>query len=257
MSTHWYCREGKPRYEVEGRNGPRDTTLRDARPNGWVPSVSTIEQDVLAKPALTRWKVNQAILATLTLPKDESWSEEEYLGRIASDARRQALDAAQEGTRIHNAIEAHFLGEAIPAPYAPHVAGVLKALDRSFPHVEDWVAEQSFAHPLGFGGRVDLHSPSTPIVLDFKGKDFGPDIDIRSDIRLAHDQYIQLSAYALGLCIPEAALVNVFVSRTHPGLVRVHVWDRSYNYKGQRIFRAALDIWKAQRDYECGWEEGA
>ena len=46
-------------------------------------------------------------------------------------------------------------------------------LRRLFPDVDDWRAEDSFGHESGFGGKVDLHSPSTGIVVDYKGKDAG------------------------------------------------------------------------------------
>ncbi len=39
--SHWYDTDGNPHYEIEGKTGIRNTTLRDARKHGWVPSVST------------------------------------------------------------------------------------------------------------------------------------------------------------------------------------------------------------------------
>ena len=42
-SSHWYTREGAPKYTVEAKNGnPRNTTLADARKLNLVPSVTTI-----------------------------------------------------------------------------------------------------------------------------------------------------------------------------------------------------------------------
>ena len=40
--SHWYDKEGNPQYEIEGKTGMRNTTLRDARKYEWVPSVSTV-----------------------------------------------------------------------------------------------------------------------------------------------------------------------------------------------------------------------
>lgn len=209
---------------------------------------------MLAKPALTEWKVKQAILATLTLPKDATWLEGEYIDRIRRDANQQALDAANKGTSIHNAIEAHFQGRKYANEYRPHVDGVVAALAKAFPQVGDWIAEKSFAHPIGFGGRVDLHSPSARIVVDHKGKDFGPN----DDTRLVYDQHEQLAACAEGLfrCQddgPAPVLVSCFFSRTHAGHTALHIWDPDAFAKGWRVFRAALDIWKARNNYECGW----
>jgi hypothetical protein len=258
VGSHYYDRSGKPRYQVQAKNGKglRDTTLADARPNGWVPSVTTI-CDVAAKWGLVNWQIEQAILATLTLPKDALWSDKEYIQRIRRDAQAQGSAAAAEGTRIHDAIEKHYKGEKYDARYRPHVGGVVAALEKAFPEVGDWIAEQSFAHPVGFGGRVDLHSPSARVVVDHKGKDFGP----LDDTRMAHDQYIQLAGCAEGLFpdwtqepAGQPALVSCFVSRSHPGEVRLHIWGHEYLSRGWNAFRGLLIAWKALNNYECGWQ---
>ena len=71
-STHWYDKAGQPRYTVIGANGnERPTTLRDARKDGLVPSVTTV-MSVAAKPGLEAWKLNQAFLSALTLPPSKS-----------------------------------------------------------------------------------------------------------------------------------------------------------------------------------------
>lgn len=256
MGSHFYDRDGSPRYTVRGANGmERDSTLADARKHSWCPSVTTV-LDVLAKPGLVRWQIDQAILATLTLPKAPHWPEDEYLRRIRSDAGKQARDAAQEGTRIHDAIEKHYKGERYDDRYHAHVCGAVAEITRSFPQVHDWVAEESFAHPSGYGGRVDLHSRAFRIVLDSKSKDLAPD----DNDRLAFDQYIQCAACAEGLGIAGTcgtvtpAIANLFVSRTHPGIAKIHVWDAGFLERGICIFRAALAIYKAQRGYESGWQ---
>ena len=42
-SGHWYTQEGEPMYTIVGANGKeRNTTLRDAKKEGFVPSVTTI-----------------------------------------------------------------------------------------------------------------------------------------------------------------------------------------------------------------------
>jgi hypothetical protein len=57
-SGHWYTQEGEPMYTIIGANGKeRNTTLRDAKKEGLVPSVTTI-MGVVAKPALETWKQN-------------------------------------------------------------------------------------------------------------------------------------------------------------------------------------------------------
>ena len=61
-SNHWYTRNGVPQYTVEAKKGgQRNTTLRDARAMGLVPSVTTI-LNIIAKPGLTLWLQQQVLL---------------------------------------------------------------------------------------------------------------------------------------------------------------------------------------------------
>ncbi len=252
MGEHWYSRSGEPRYESIGANGlRRSTTLADARKSGYVPSVTTV-LGVIDKAALTNWKVDQAILAALTLPRVDGEPEASLLSRIKADSGAQARAAAEEGNRIHDAIECHFRGLAYPDRYKPHVDGVRRELWKLFPEVTDWVAERSFGHIAGFGGKVDLHSPSTGIVVDHKGKDFC--LADGEPKRFAYDQHWQLAAYQNGLQLPRNVCANMFVSRTSPGDVVGHKWTVNKIDEGWRVFCAALELWKAMRNYDPSFE---
>lgn len=246
MGEHWYARDGKPSYEIEAKGGGlRAVTLRDARTLGLVPSVTTV-LSVIDKPALTSWKVDQGILAALTLPKVADESDRDYLARIKADSGQQVKDAADEGTRIHDAIERRFKGLVVEDRYLPHVAAVEAELARIFPGVTDWAAEVSFGHSDGYGGKVDLHSPSTGITVDHKGKDG----DFTDGKKLAYDQYWQLAPYQKGLGFKPGPGANIFVSRTHPGAVASHVWTAEDMAHGLEVFSAALGLWKAMRKFD-------
>lgn len=245
-SGHWYKRDGAPFYTVRDAKGnERGVTLRDARKVGAVPSVTTVLQ-VVAKPQLETWKVRQGILAALTLPRSSDECDDAYLARVLSDSREQAKAAAEEGTRIHEAIEQSFAGKYVPDVYVPHVESVRVRIRELFPEVSDWASERSFAHASGFGGKVDLHSPSTGIVIDFKGKDG----DFTDDKKLAYDQHYQLAAYQYGLSLPRNVCCNLFVSRTHPGAIAHHVWTADDVDSGLGIFLDALSLWKRMKHYD-------
>jgi hypothetical protein len=243
---HFYGRDGSPNHFVTAKNGnSRASTIADAKKNGWCPSVTEI-LNILDKPALTNWKVEQAILAALTLPKRDDESEPEYLSRIKTDSGQQAKEAAEEGSRIHDAVDAHFKGKPFDAKYLPHVEGVLAKLGALFPGVNDWVSEKSFSSPLGFGGCCDLHSPSTGIVVDHKGKDIAPG----NTKKLAYDQDRQLAAYQYGMGLPRNVGANLFISRTHPGYVEEHVWTPEQLSDAWLIFTASLTLWKAVKKFD-------
>ena len=58
-SGHWYDDQGNPAYEIIGANGKqRNTTLRDAKKLGLLPSVTTV-LGVAAKPGLTDGNKNR------------------------------------------------------------------------------------------------------------------------------------------------------------------------------------------------------
>lgn len=243
---HWYLPDSTPFYEVRAKNGlPRAVTLRDARIANAVPSVTTVLR-VIAKPQLEAWKVKQGILAALTLAREADEADDAYLGRVLNDSREQAKTAAEEGSRIHDALESAFTGRIYHNRYQPHVGAVMALIGDLFPSVHDWVAEKSFAHASGFGGRVDLHSPSTGIVIDYKGKDG----DFSDGKRLHYDQHYQLAAYQDGLILPRNQCANIFVSRTHPGKVAAHVWKVEDIEYGAEYFKLALALWKHHNKYD-------
>lgn len=239
-SGHWYTRDGQPAYtQISAKGTERPTTLRDARKLGLVPSVTTI-LNVAAKPALEAWKVRQALLAALTLPQEEGESLDAFIKRADADAKEQAKQAAEEGTRIHTAIERSYLGQGFDATYREHVEAVKFAMKEHF-GMQNWSAEKSFCSARGYGGRVDLHSKD--VVIDIKGKEFGPD-----DKVVAYDEQImQLDAYRHGLGIPHARMANVFVSRSHPGLVKVIEHSTGTHFE---MFLCLLQYWKLSKDYD-------
>lgn len=249
MGEHWYTREGLPCYEVPkaGGVGFRATTIADARKLRLRPSVTTV-LSVIDKPALTNWKIDQAILAALTLPRIDGEAERDYLARVKADGAQQAKDAADEGTRIHDALEAHFKRRPFDAKYEPHVAAVVRRLEELYPGVNDWVAEAYIPEGVPYGGKCDIHSPSTGLTCDYKGKDG----DFSDGKKLAYDQHWQLAPYQRGLCVPKADGFNIFVSRTHPGKVAHHVWTPADMTEGWAVFQAALALWQAIRKYNPG-----
>lgn len=245
-NTHWYDRAGLPVYEVEAKKGGmRPTTLRDARVLDLLPSVTTII-GLADKPALTNWKIDQGILASLTLPKLENESESDWLKRVKQDSREQARKAAERGTAIHAAIQGHYEGVPPSEEYWPHVKGTAEVITEHF-GVQNWCAERSFGHSLGFGGKTDLscQHEKLGIVVDFKSKEFNADTKLDT-----YDEHaMQLAAYAVGLGIHEARGAICFVSATVPGLAKVIEINKEDMERGWESFQALLQFWKSKNRY--------
>jgi hypothetical protein len=242
--SHWYDKDGKATHKVpyaDPSKGMRDTTLRDAKKLELVPSVTTV-LNVLNKPALTRWKLNQMLEACLGLEREQDESEQAFIRRVWKASEQKATDAANMGTAIHDAIESFILGESFDLTYEKHAVAVDKQLFQL--GVGDVKLEHSFVHSDGYGGMIDLHNDEW--VIDHKSKEF----DETWKPMAYPEQCMQLVAYDEGLGNSGRRLGNMFVSRTVPGLVRFWEWDdKSFNSRQLRTFKNALDIWQIQNDH--------
>lgn len=243
-STHWYTRQGSPMYTVPSKKDgtPRNTTLRDARELNLVPSVTTI-LNVAAKPALTAWLQEQAILAALTLPRQPEEPESAWLKRVVQDSKQQGRDAADLGTEIHGAIQSYYEGHRA-SKFPIHVSTCTKAIEGRY-GAQEWIAERAFAHELGFGGKADLYTPEG-IVIDIKTKDF----DDASKVTAYDEHMMQLAAYRVGLGVPTARCANVFTSRNNPDLVVVKEWAEDDLQRGWEMFLSLLKFWQLKNQHE-------
>jgi hypothetical protein len=220
---------------------PRNTTLRDARERNLVPSVTTI-LNIAAKPGLNVWLQEQAILAALTLPRGEEEAESAWLKRVVQDSKAQARDAADLGTEIHAAVQGFYEGQKASA-FPIHVQTCTKAIESHY-GAKKWIAERAFAHEMGFGGKVDMHTDG--IVIDIKTKDF----DDPAKVAGYDEHLMQLAAYRVGLGMPEARCANVFVSRTNADLAVVKEWAEEDLARGWLMFTALLSFWQYKNQYE-------
>jgi hypothetical protein len=236
---HWYTGKGEPAYTIVGKNGKeRNTTLRDARELGLLPSVTTIIR-CAAAPALEKWKRDQVLLAALTLPRNVGELETDWLRRVETDWQESSKKAAERGTRIHGAIEQHFRGvppEADCWPFAKAAAAELA--DRC--GEQQWLPERSFSFG-GYGGKTDLHS--TQWIVDVKTKD-----GVGRDVSLYDEHLMQLAAYRRGLGVMNARAGILFVDRETPKALLIEATPEQL--AGALImFDALLTYWQTKNNY--------
>lgn len=245
---HWYKLDGSPFYTITGANGKeRAVTLRDARKVGAVPSVTGIIR-CAAAPQLEAWKRKQLALACLTLPRIEGESADDFMVRAERDSMQEGRAAADRGTAIHAAIERHYRGEMPDADYWPWVKVARDVIAETCGE-QQWSAERSFAHPLGYGGKTDLHSPEW--VVDVKTKD-GDLVDAPNGNKLYDEHTMQLAAYRLGLGLPLTARCGIlFVGRVKPVACFVEA-SADELLRGSRMFSALLAYWQTKNNYIPG-----
>ena len=243
-SGHWYAKDGSPAYTMKGANGQdRAVTLRDARKLNLLPSVTTICR-LEAKPQLEKWKVQQACLSCMTLPRVPGESDDSFMGRALEDSKQQAIKAAARGTRIHGLIELAVGGNLQPDDMEI-VTPVMTWIKVNFGGYQAF-AERSFAGP-GFGGKIDLFGmcADEAFVIDFKVK-----AGISSKNTLAYDEHItQLAAYANGMGAPAARCINLFIDADIPGVIVPHEWPDQDRDDGWQAFSCLLKLWQIRKGY--------
>lgn len=264
-SGHWYTKTGEPCYEVPNKSKPgtmRRVTLRDARKLNLCPSVTTITS-MLAKPGLEAWKIEQAILATLTLPKKKDEPEVDYLKRIVTDYRSISKEAAGLGTRIHKCIQKYHEERTVRVPeYGDKVLGPIMdgycswAEEHIGPVIEQ---ERAFCCE-SYGGRVDMVANvdkkvvekcfSTEITYDGIALiDFKTQSTIKGrKVNVYPEWGMQLAAYQHGL-EEKDDLWNVIISTTEPGRIEIVDWTE----KGPAFydtFKHLLAVWVHLNNYD-------
>lgn len=219
----------------------RPTTLSDAKKLGLVPSVTTI-MNVEDKPGLLQYKMNQVLDAAVLYPYDESkYIEKFWRMRIMEESQKISKAAAERGNQLHNALEDYYTKGTVAIDHAEFIEPVIKLIEERFPGVK-WIAEKSFAHCQGFGGKVDLHSPEG-IVLDFKSKDTeDPKKMVAFD-----SHHMQTAAYAVGLKMSGADRFNLFISTHKAGLLGL---SESVDFAREwGMFESLMSFWQLKSNY--------
>ena len=268
--SHYYALDGTPTYELKGANGKmRPTTIRDARKLTLVPSVTTI-MAVQDKPALLIWKQGQILDAVLNNPINplsqgalvDYWRKE-----IVSRSNDVGRKAAENGNIIHDSLEQYIKDGVVDTKMLNIVEPVMNFLKENFSGFE-WVAEDSFAHPLGFGGKIDLYGVKNKgkdneqrMVLDFKTKNKGTD-DIEK-LKAYDDHHLQTAAYTKGL---EDTKFDKNLDYSAWGrynlFIGYEIVDNSFVFTGLKLteskdferewgmFEKLLEFWKLKNNYQ-------
>jgi hypothetical protein len=236
---HWYDMDGRPAYTIIGKNGKeRNTTLRDARANSLVPSVTSIIR-CAAAPGLQAWKDEQMIMACLTMPRIEGEAETDYITRIKRDAGAQAEQARDRGTLIHAYIQEGFYSHSVLSEEGQrYYRSARELLDTECGFVE-WASETSFAWGARYGGKVDIHTDG--YVVDFKTTEKPMD-----SLKTWDEHALQLAAYDMGLNNGLTSQCGILYINVHTAESRI-LWIPSEEItRGWKCFKALLDYYYAK-----------
>jgi hypothetical protein len=250
--SHWYHPDGRPCYTQP--NGVK-TTLRHARKLGLLPSVTTCMR-LLSRPAVEDWRVGQAIRVALTKGASVSSDNlDEHAARVAELLDRDANQASEFGSEIHEAIEyCNTHGKIAPemSPLGKHTL-FLKFYQDWFSSMIDQVLERETVlvnQAYGYAGRVDLiaiHRVYGLCIIDFKTQ------AIRNPgVPVVYDEWaFQLAAYSRAYRVeePHPRCLSVIIDSTRPTVPVEHCWDPGDIEHGWTVFSNLITLWQSIKKY--------
>jgi hypothetical protein len=249
----------------------RNTSLADARKLGLLPSVTNII-GLLDKPQLTAWKIEQAILAAVTMPKhDWDIKDPEEICRDILQASKEETEVARVfGQAMHGAVENFVCTGEEPdnpdlIPYFEHFKDWWEREVEDVYISEKTVVGYGYAGRLDFKGRLRSHGVS---ICDFKTrKRLAPSVAAKKKGELGKfstyaEDCIQLTAYEdaegglnnledpLDETPKTENLVSVFLDSREPSPVEVHVWSEEDKHRYRRAFSSLCHLWQSIKGYD-------
>jgi hypothetical protein len=248
-SQHWYDRTGAAVFEVPKAKGggTRPTTIADARKLGLYPSVTTV-LGVLDKPQLTDWKLSQVSNWCHGNPPQDNEGVDSYARRATEGAFAQVTEAADLGTAIHSALEAHFKGEQVPEGYDAYVQPVAALIAREgITFLEHEVRLVNTSD--GYAGTTDAvfkASDGKLGILDFKSRK----TKAGQPCTPWETEIIQIAAYGMAKFgkVPETG-ANVYISTTEKGRVEIHQYSHEELVEAWYAFLCATQLWQYLKGY--------
>ncbi len=236
---HWYDKSGNPAYTIVGKNGKeRNTTLRDAKVLGLLPSVTSIIR-LAAAPGLQRWLNEQLLLAALTSTRQEGEEEQAYIDRIIEEAGEQSKKARERGTLIHAYVQSGFEGATLDAEAYKYYISASNTLEDTFNNKIVWQCEKPFATER-YGGKIDLISDEYIIDIKTTSKELG-------NIKLWDEHFMQLAAYDFN----KDKKCGILYINTETAESQLIMATEEELNKGWDCFSALLDFYYAKTGLEA------
>lgn len=262
--SHWYDGEtGEARYEVPKKKGDgmRGTTIRDARENGYVPSVTTILKTI-GSQALQGWIVDQHLKAAYEICSrgafDSDYKEWKKGVKILADEERSK--AASFGTAFHDGVEAYFNDQPIHPDVMPWVRKIDEWTVKNLTGDHEYLKSEFHIDPRGgYGGRCDLRDIDKNrmlCIVDFKSQKRK---EKRDGTKLPFNFYpswgAQGGAYlsANRLMLPGVPndydgfrIISVVVDSEDPDFIDEKDWDYE---ESMELFNAAFRWFKVEHNW--------
>lgn len=254
--SRWYSQDGKSVEDVIGKNGNlRKPTIRDARKEGWIPSVTSILQ-IMAKPELENWKMKEvAKFCAETQFIGEKEDKAEWAGWVVDQAKELMSRARDTGSDVHGEIDRMLLRKqdgtlATEYPMSEHAHAAKNALFELGIWTQRFAIETPFCHG-GIAGKVDLKAVPDSLrdawIVDWKTTSRTMEDGKCPD----YDEYCaQLAAYSIGNFGELVPCYNVFLSTSKPGNYLIRKWEKEELDRGWHIYATCRTLWQLKNNYQ-------
>jgi len=249
-SSHYY--QVNPDGSVEARY---DAGLREARKQCYYVSPTTLWKATRANGSLANWLKDQLIRAFFTTPRRLNEEDKDYAQRLDTIAQSTGKEAAEFGTRVHDAIE-HY-------PSIPTDQDVLWHFEQYRTWHEENItdiisSEKMIANKsIGVAGRCDriaVHKKYGPVVIDIKTQ------NVKEGKKpQAWDSWApQLAFYAKteqlnGVLTETPYCINIVLDSNGKYKLTEFVWTPEEVEWAYLQFLATAWLWFAEKDY---WPTG-
>jgi hypothetical protein len=204
---------------------------------------------VINKPELVEWKMTQAVLAALTLPRVDGEELGVFAKRVVEDAQSQVKGAAEFGSAFHAGAElvARSLEVDQGGPYTAWLNLHRDWFQANCVRVV-WTERVLVNLELGYAGTADLlveHQGYGLTLVDYKTQG----VKEGKTARAYGSWCLQLAAYRRAIGKPMACL-SVIVNSTQAEAPVEHLWSEEELKAGLESFEAALVIWRNEKSYD-------
>ena len=218
-----------------------------------IPSVTTI-LGVFRKPALERWKMRGIAEAAFENPPKDKETREDFISRCLTEQSKPSKEAADFGTKIHDAIEDHLNGKKISTVHMEYIKPAIEwKKEKQLDFLE---RETTLVNPKqGFAGRVDIVSrgPQGQMgIVDWKTKKTKEGEKIHPYDFQIH----QIAAYGATYWGEEAMEsgqvfgANCFISSTEVGRFEVISYKPTDLARAWEVFKMACAIWRSIKNHD-------
>ena len=237
---HYYTKSGEPcHFQPDGK----DTTLRHARKQDLVPSVTGI-LDVASNPGLSRYFENQLLESAWGTYAGTGAEYTEWCKEVRQSAGEHSKQAREAGIYGHNVLDKYYSGEPVFESDEVLAREVSQTINNHFGLDQgDFETEKTFATEY-YGGAVDLSCREVVIDFKIKSEEWGKKKNGEPKKIWFDNHVAQLAAYRQGLGYPTATLANVFISPTAE--VYIKEWTPEEAAQGEEYFRACLKLWNCK-----------